>query len=69
MRMLVPAGEKASGDFLIQQGRLVELMSKESSSITPGIWLIGEAPRQVIPRLVAFTNTPHYQEAEEMKED
>ncbi|MEP9349403.1 alpha/beta hydrolase [Xanthobacter sp. KR7-225] len=54
MPMLVLTGEKASGPFLIAQGRLaaenVEGVMIEGS----GHWLMDEAPTQVIPRLVAF---------------
>jgi pimeloyl-ACP methyl ester carboxylesterase len=54
MPMLVLTGEKASGEFLIRQGRLVAdqvegVIIKES-----GHWLMEEAPDQVIPKLVTF---------------
>jgi pimeloyl-ACP methyl ester carboxylesterase len=54
MPMLVLTGEKASGNFLIAQGRLVA--SNVEGVIIPGSghWLMEEAPKQVIPRLVAF---------------
>lgn len=54
MPMLVLTGEKASGEFLIEQSRLVAddvegVIVKDS-----GHWLIDEAPDQVVPKLVAF---------------
>jgi pimeloyl-ACP methyl ester carboxylesterase len=56
MPMLVLTGEKASGEFLIQQGRLVA--SKVEGVVVPGAghWLMEEAPAFVIPRLVEFLN-------------
>jgi pimeloyl-ACP methyl ester carboxylesterase len=56
MPMLVLTGEKASGQFLIEQGRLVA--SDVEGVIIPGSghWLVDEAPEQVIPRLVEFFN-------------
>ena len=54
MPMLVLTGEKASGEFLITQGRLVA-ENVEGVIITgSGHWLIDEAPGQVIPKLVTF---------------
>jgi pimeloyl-ACP methyl ester carboxylesterase len=54
MPMLVLTGEKASGDFLIQQGRLVA--NDVTGVVIPGAghWLMEEAPDQVIPQLVTF---------------
>jgi pimeloyl-ACP methyl ester carboxylesterase len=52
--MLVLTGEKASGDFLIVQGRLVAANVEGVVIKGSGHWLIDEAPGQVIPRLVAF---------------
>jgi pimeloyl-ACP methyl ester carboxylesterase len=52
--MLVLTGEKASGDFLIQQGRLVDDTVEGVVIKGSGHWLIDEAPDQVIPKLVAF---------------
>jgi pimeloyl-ACP methyl ester carboxylesterase len=54
MPMLVLTGEKASGEFLIEQGRLVAdnvdgVMVKGS-----GHWLMDEARDQVVPKLVSF---------------
>lgn len=54
MPMLVLTGEKASGEFLIQQGRLV---AKEVEGVVvrgSGHWLMEEAPDQIIPKLVEF---------------
>lgn len=54
MPMLVLGGEKASGEFLIEQGRLVA--DKVEGVIVKGAghWLMEEAPDQVIPKLVEF---------------
>jgi pimeloyl-ACP methyl ester carboxylesterase len=54
MPMLVLAGEKASGEFLIQQGRLVADNVEGVVIMGSGHWLMEEAPDQVIPKLVAF---------------
>jgi pimeloyl-ACP methyl ester carboxylesterase len=54
MPMLVLTGEKASGDFLITQGRLVAENVEGVVIKGSGHWLIDEAPDQVIPRLVEF---------------
>lgn len=54
MPMLVLSGEKASGDFLIDQGRLV---AKEVEGVIvkgSGHWLMDEARDQVVPKLVEF---------------
>jgi pimeloyl-ACP methyl ester carboxylesterase len=56
MPMLVLAGEKASGNFLIDQGRLVDSHVEGVIVKGSGHWLMEEAPDQVIPRLVAFIN-------------
>jgi pimeloyl-ACP methyl ester carboxylesterase len=56
MPMLVLSGEKASGDFLIEQGRLVATTVEGVIVKGSGHWLINEAPDQVIPKLVAFLN-------------
>jgi pimeloyl-ACP methyl ester carboxylesterase len=56
MPMLVLAGEKASGEFLIEQGRLVDTNVDGVVIKGSGHWLMEEAPREVIPRLVAFIN-------------
>ena len=54
MPMLVLTGEKASGQVLIDQARLVD--TKVEGVIVPGAghWLMEEAPQLVIPRLVGF---------------
>jgi pimeloyl-ACP methyl ester carboxylesterase len=54
MPMLVLAGEKASGEFLVTQGRLVADNVEGVVIAGSGHWLIDEAPDQVMPRLVAF---------------
>jgi pimeloyl-ACP methyl ester carboxylesterase len=54
MPMLVLTGEKASGDFLIQQARLVADNVEGVVMKGSGHWLIDEAPDKVIPRLVSF---------------
>ena len=56
MPMLVLTGEKASGTFLIEQGRLVNSNVDGVVIKGAGHWLMEEAPREVIPRLVAFIN-------------
>ncbi len=56
MPMLVLTGEKASGDFLIQQGRLVATNVEGVVVRNSGHWLMEEAPDQVIPKLVEFLN-------------
>jgi pimeloyl-ACP methyl ester carboxylesterase len=54
MPMLVLTGEKASGEFLIAQGRLVDDKVEGVVIKGSGHWLMDEAPDQVIPKLVAF---------------
>jgi len=58
MPVLVLTGEKASGPFLIEQGRLVA--SDVKGVIVPGSghWLIDEAPAKVIPELAGFLDAP-----------
>jgi len=56
MPMLVLTGEKASGEFLIQQGRLVAKNVKGVVIRKSGHWLMEEAPDQVIPALIEFLN-------------
>jgi pimeloyl-ACP methyl ester carboxylesterase len=56
MPMLVLSGEKASGNFLIEQGRLVDTNVQGVVIKGSGHWLMEEAPGQVIPQLVAFIN-------------
>jgi len=54
MPVLVLTGEKASGQFLIEQARLVADNVKGVVIAGSGHWLIDEAPDQVIPALVSF---------------
>ena len=54
MPMLVLTGEKASGNFLIEQARLVDSNVDGVVIKGSGHWLMEEAPKQVIPQLVAF---------------
>jgi pimeloyl-ACP methyl ester carboxylesterase len=56
MPMLVLSGEKASGNFLIEQARLVDTDVHGVVIKGSGHWLMEEAPQQVIPQLVAFIN-------------
>lgn len=63
MPMLVLTGEKASGNFLIEQGRLVDAHVQGVVVAGSGHWLMEEAPGQVIPRLVAFLNGESAQSA------
>jgi len=56
MPMLVLAGEKASGQFLIDQGKLVDTNVEGIIVKGSGHWLMEEAPEQTIPALVAFLN-------------
>jgi pimeloyl-ACP methyl ester carboxylesterase len=54
MPMLVLSGEKASGEFLIAQGRLVADNVEGVVVKGSGHWLVDEAPDQVLPKLVEF---------------
>ena len=54
MPMLVLSGEKAGGNFLIEQGRLVASHVEGVIVKGSGHWLMEEAPDQVIPKLVEF---------------
>src|SRR5438445_13799821 len=56
MPMLVLSGERAGGEFLIEQGRLVDNDVEGVVVKGSGHWLMEEAPDQVIPALVAFLN-------------
>ena len=56
MPMLVLTGQRASGDFLIQQGRMVAENVEGVIVKGSGHWLMDEAPDQVIPKLVSFFN-------------
>ena len=55
-QMLVLTGEKASGEFLIEQARLVDTKVDGVVIKGKGHWLMEEAPQEVIPQLVAFIN-------------
>jgi pimeloyl-ACP methyl ester carboxylesterase len=50
----VLTGEKASGEFLITQARLVAESVEGVIIKGSGHWLIDEAPEQVIPKLLTF---------------
>jgi pimeloyl-ACP methyl ester carboxylesterase len=54
MPMLVLTGERASGDFLIQQGRMVADNVEGVTIKGSGHWLMDEARDQVVPKLVDF---------------
>ncbi|HEY4133969.1 MAG TPA: alpha/beta hydrolase [Alphaproteobacteria bacterium] len=54
MPMLVLSGEKAGGQFLIDQGKLVDDNVTGVIIKGSGHWLIDEAPDQTIPLLVNF---------------
>jgi pimeloyl-ACP methyl ester carboxylesterase len=54
--MLVLSGEKASGPFLIEQGKLVDTDVTGVIIEGSGHWLMEEAPEKVIPTLVKFLN-------------
>jgi pimeloyl-ACP methyl ester carboxylesterase len=58
MPVLVLTGEKASGQFLIEQAQLVAADVKGVIIQGSGHWLIDEAPGQVIPALVSFLDEP-----------
>ncbi len=56
MPVLVLTGEKASGNFLIEQTKLVA--TNVQGQIVPGSghWLMDEAPQTTIPAILAFLN-------------
>jgi pimeloyl-ACP methyl ester carboxylesterase len=54
MPMLVLTGERASGDFLIQQGRMVADNVEGVTIHGSGHWLMDEARDEVVPKLVDF---------------
>jgi len=56
MPMLVLSGEKSGGDFLINQGKLVDSNVTGVIIKGSGHWIMEEAPEQTIPALVAFVN-------------
>ena len=57
MPMLVLTGEKASGNFLIEQGKLVASNVQGQVVKGSGHWLMEEAPDTVIPALIDFLNS------------
>jgi len=54
MPMLVLSGEKAGGQFLIDQAKLVDTNVEGVIVKGSGHWLMEEAPEQTIPALTAF---------------
>jgi len=56
MPMMVLSGEKAGGQFLIDQGKMVDPDVEGHIIKGSGHWLMEEAPDQVIPLLVAYLN-------------
>jgi pimeloyl-ACP methyl ester carboxylesterase len=56
MPVLVLTGEKASGNFLIEQAKLVASDVRGQVIMGSGHWLMEEAPRAVIPAIVDFIN-------------
>jgi pimeloyl-ACP methyl ester carboxylesterase len=58
MPMLVLAGEKASDEFLIGQGRLVASNVQGIIVKGSGHWLMEEAPQQTMAELVRFLDAP-----------
>jgi pimeloyl-ACP methyl ester carboxylesterase len=58
MPMLVLAGEKASGEFLINQARQVDSNVKGVIIKGSGHWLMEEAPEQTMAALVDFIDAP-----------
>ena len=56
MPMLVLTGERASGEFLIQQARMVADNVEGVIVKGSGHWLMDEARDQVVPKLVGFFN-------------
>lgn len=54
MPMLVLSGEKAGGQFLIDQAKLVDTDVQGVIVKGSGHWLMEETPEQTIPALVAF---------------
>src|SRR6266513_3271574 len=58
MPVLVLTGEKASGNFLIEQTRLVA--ARVEGQVVPGSghWLMEEAPQRVIPAITGFIDGP-----------
>ena len=59
MPMLVLTGEKASGEFLIAQGRLVAESVEGIVIEGSGHWLMDEARDQVVPKLRGLDTGQH----------
>ena len=57
MPVLVLTGEKASGNFLIGQARMVATDVQGQVIPGSGHWLMEEAPEKTIPALVTFLNS------------
>jgi pimeloyl-ACP methyl ester carboxylesterase len=58
MPMLVLSGEKAGGQFLIDQGKLVDTNVQGVIVKGSGHWLMEEAPDETMSALVQFLNAP-----------
>jgi len=56
MPVLVLAGEKAGGNFLIDQAKLVATNVQGQIVMGSGHWLMEEAPQITIPALITFLN-------------
>lgn len=56
MPFLVLTGEKASGNFLIEQAKLVATNVEGKVILGSGHWLMEEAPDQVMPAILEFIN-------------
>ncbi len=56
MPVLVLTGEKASGNFLIEQAKVIATKVQSKIIKGSGHWLLEEAPEQVIPEIVEFLN-------------
>jgi pimeloyl-ACP methyl ester carboxylesterase len=56
MPMLVLTGEKASGEFLIEQAKLVASDVRGIVIKGSGHWLMDEAPAAVMPAIIDFVN-------------
>jgi quercetin dioxygenase-like cupin family protein len=56
MPVLVLTGEKASGNFLIEQAKLVGSNVRGQIVKGSGHWLMEEAPQTVIPAITAFVS-------------
>ena len=56
MPVLVLTGEKASGNFLIEQTKLVAADVRGQVVPGSGHWLMEEAPKTVIPAIIDFLN-------------